>query len=267
MREVEINSGIKKFFRKTKLVIHDDIDQLPIDRFNKINKYWMLNDNIGSTFQDIDNNHIAKLILVADNKEKVIKEIENLRILIYNVIKEVNPTHMAFACMIHSIDGVLNDDLSEEGIRKTLKKLNDAGVTEYLLKKKMKEVRMIIYSDLELLFPALFNNVLSIAFWTKMKERSIKVCQAIIEGRDIDEDMKAADRYFATLISPKRFSGNDNEELKYDKYFEKNCIMLANMVNQPVKHLSTKEYFSLITYFNEKVRENGRRTHPQGRHN
>jgi ABC-type polysaccharide transport system permease subunit len=44
-------------------------------------------------------------------------------------------------------------------------------------------------------------------------------------------------------------------------------IMLANMVNQPVKHLSTKEYFSLITYFNEKVRENGRRTHPQGRHN
>jgi len=266
MREIEVNSGLKKLFKRTKIVLHDDIDQLLIDRFNKINKYWMLNDNIGSSFQDIDNNHIAKLLLVADNKDKVIKEVENLRILIYNVINEVNPNHMAFACLVASIDDEANDDLSEVGIRKTLKKLNDAGVTEYLLKKKMREVREIIYNDLEVYFPALFNNVLSTAFWTKMKERSIKICQAIIDGKDIEDEMSAADRYFATLISPKRFTGTDNEELRYDKFFEKNCIMLAGLINQPVKQLTTKEYFSLITFYNDKQKD-GRRTHPQGRYN
>ena len=266
MHEIEIRGGIKRFFKKTKVVIHDDIDQLPIERFNKINKYWMLHDNIGSSFQDIDTTHISKIILVADNKDKVLKEIENLRILIYNIIHEVNPNHMAFACMVASIDDEPNDDLSEAGCRKTLKKLNDAGVTNYLLKKKMKEAREKIYGDLELFFPALFNNVLSTAFWTKMKERSIKVCNAIIEGREIDDEMSAADRYFSTLISPKRFSGSDNEELRYDKYFEKNCIMLSSLANQPVKSLTTKEYFSLITYYNDKVKD-GRRTHPQGRHN
>jgi hypothetical protein len=266
MREIFINSGIKKLFKRTKIVLHDDIDQLLIDRFNKINKYWMLNDNIGSTFQDIDNTHIAKLLLVADNKDKVVKEVENLRILVYNIINEVNPNHMAFACLVASIDDEVNDDLSEVGIRKTLKRLSDAGVTEYLLKKKMREVREVIYGDLETYFPSLFNNVLSTAFWTKMKERSIKICQAIIEGRDIEDEMSAADKYFATLISPKRFSGSDNEELKYDKFFEKNCIMLAGLINQPVKQLTTKEYFSLITFYNDKVKD-GRRTHPQGRHN
>jgi hypothetical protein len=78
--------------------------------------------------------------------------------------------------------------------------------------------------------------------------------------------MNAADRYFATLISPKNFTGSDNEELRYDKFFEKNCIMLASLVNQPVKTMTTKEYFSLITYYNDKSKD-GRRTHPQGRHN
>jgi hypothetical protein len=266
MRDIYIPGGVRTFFRKTKVTLYDDIDQLPIDRFNKINKYWMLHDNIGSSFQDIDNNHIAKLILVADNKEKVIKEIENLRILIYNIINEVNPNHMAFACLVDSINDEPNMDLSEEGCRKTLKRLDEAGLTNFLLKKKMKEVRERIYGDLEMFFPALFNNVLSVAFWTKMKERSIKVCNAIIEGREIEDEMSAADKYFSTLISPKRFSGSDNEELRYDKYFEKNCIMLSSLANQPVKSLTTKEYFSLITYYNDKVKD-GRRTHPQGRHN
>ena len=51
--------------RKTKLTVYDDIDQLPIERFNKANKYWMLHYNLGSSFTDIDQTHISRLILVA----------------------------------------------------------------------------------------------------------------------------------------------------------------------------------------------------------
>lgn len=125
MKEITLRKGLKR----TKIVLYDDIDQMPIDRFNKVNKYWMLHDNLGSSFTDIDSTHIGKLILVADNKEKVLKELENLRILIYNVINEVNPSHMAFACLVHSIDDKEVTDLSEDGIKRTLKDLNDAGLT------------------------------------------------------------------------------------------------------------------------------------------
>ena len=79
MREVVINKGLKK----TVLTMYDDIDQMPIERFNKANKYWMLHDNIGSTFQDIDSLHINRLILLAENKDKTLKELDNLRKLNY----------------------------------------------------------------------------------------------------------------------------------------------------------------------------------------
>jgi hypothetical protein len=132
MTDIVINKGLKK----NTVTVYDDIEQLSIDRFNKANKYWMLHDNLGSSFEDIDRTHINRLIMVADNKEKILKEIENLRILIYNIINEVNPSHMAFACLVHSIDGKDISDYSESGLKSTLKILDSIGMSEGLLKKK-----------------------------------------------------------------------------------------------------------------------------------
>ena len=49
----------------------------------------------------------------------------------------------------------------------------------------------------------------------------------------------------------KDFMGKRNEELKYDSDFEMNCIVLGKHSNRPVKESSTKEYFSLIKYFDK----------------
>jgi hypothetical protein len=114
-------------------------------------------------------------------------------------------------------------------------------------------------------FPDIFHNVLSTAFWMKMKEKALKMCDSIITGQNIDDEMNAADRYFASLIKPKSFSGKDNMELGYDKSFEKNCIVLSSLTNKPVKDLTTKEYFALIQHYNDNL--NGRKSNPQGRHN
>jgi len=205
------------------------------------------------------------MILVADNKEKILKEIENLRILIFNIISEVNPSHMAFACLVAEIDGEETEDLSEEGIRRTLKRLNEIGLTEREFKKKMSEIREKVYGDLEIYYPDIFHNVLSTAFWAKMKEKALKMCDSILTGIPIEDEMNAADRYFASLIKPKSFSGKENEELRYDKNFEKNCIMLSSMTNKPVKELTTKEYFALIQHYNDSL--NGRKSNPKGRYN
>jgi hypothetical protein len=117
---------------------------------------------------------------------------------------------------------------------------------------------------LEIVYPDIFHNVLSTAFWTKQKEKAIKMCEAIITGKDLFDEINAADIYFASMIKPKSFSGRDNMELKYDKNFEKNCIMLAGLTNKPVKDLTTKEYFALIQHYND---NNGRKSDPKGRHN
>ena len=135
MTELILKKGIKRTFVK----LYNDIEQMPIERFNKMNKYWMLNDNIGSSISDFDKNHYGKLQLVADDKEKVLKQLENFRILVYNIINEVNVNHLSFACLVYSINDKLVTDLTEENLNVVLKELSDLGLTEETLKKKLQK--------------------------------------------------------------------------------------------------------------------------------
>jgi len=50
----------------------------------------------------------------------------------------------------------------------------------------------------------------------------------------------------------KNFYGKESEELKYDKNFEQNCIVMAQHSNKPIKDLTVKEYFALIQHVNDK---------------
>ena len=134
MIEVSWRKGLKR----TTLKVYDDIDQLPIERFNKANKFWMLQDNIGSSITDFDTNHFNKIMkLLPGDQDKTKAALQNLRILIYNTQNEINVEHLSFAVLIHSIDGEENSDLSEDALNVLLKKLSDRGLTQELLKKKL----------------------------------------------------------------------------------------------------------------------------------
>jgi len=50
----------------------------------------------------------------------------------------------------------------------------------------------------------------------------------------------------------KNFYGNNSDELKYDNDFEQNCIVLAPYMNEPIKSLSTKQYFNLLKFVRDK---------------
>jgi len=110
MRELKVG--------KHTLILQDDIEQMSIAQFNKVNKYWMLSDSLGSDFADIDKLHLARLLLVAGDKDKTIKEVNNLRILVHNIIEEISPEQLAFIALIHSIDGKILDDYSEDNLKR-----------------------------------------------------------------------------------------------------------------------------------------------------
>ena len=132
-----IELTLRKGIRNTRVKLYNSIDDLPVERFMKANKYWMLHDSIGSDISDFDKNHYAKFILIAGDKAKTLKELENFRILVYNIMNEINVEHLSFAILVHSINGVEIHDLSEESLRSVLKRLSDAGLTQAMLKKKL----------------------------------------------------------------------------------------------------------------------------------
>ena len=119
-------------------MMYDDIDQMPITRFMLANKYWMLHDSIGSSIVDFDKNHYSKFALIAGDKEKTLKELANFRILVYNIMNELNVQHLSFACLVHSVNGVEIKDLSEISLKRLLEDLSHLGLTQDILKKKLK---------------------------------------------------------------------------------------------------------------------------------
>lgn len=127
--------------KKHKILLWETIDELPIERFMAYNKYLMISGALGSTFEDIDANHLHQLVTVIDDKVKVIQQVTNLRELIYNIINEVNYDHHAFACLVYSIDGEVMSDITDNGLKRTLKRLSDIGISNADVKKKTKKSR------------------------------------------------------------------------------------------------------------------------------
>ena len=89
-----------------------------------------------------------------------------------------------------------------------------------------------------------------------MKARTLKILQSIIDPAvDPEPEIQASDKFFGSLINPKKYTGNDTAELKMEMSFEKICIVLGQFSNKPVKESTTKEYFSLIQHYNKESKK------------
>ena len=153
----------EQFGRHT-VTLFESIDELPIDRFTSWNKYMMIDNSIGSTFEDIDNIHLRQLASVIDDKQKALQQIANLRELVYSIINGVNYQHHAFCCLVHSIDGVEMSDYTDTGIKETLKRLDKIGLTNNDIKKKIHPVKkycMRILNQFSLSISTVVRNIIT----------------------------------------------------------------------------------------------------------
>ena len=127
MNEITIRKGLKKHI----INLYDSIENLPIILFSKVQKYQLIEQGIGSTIADFDKHfEMAIEFLKHDKKDKVIKELSNIRHLFWHSLNEVNPSHMAFCCFIKSINGEEITDYSENSLIKIKEKLSDIGLTQ-----------------------------------------------------------------------------------------------------------------------------------------
>ena len=122
--------------------VYDSIDEMPIINFQKYNKYLLIDSGIGSDVDDIDA-HIARIakFIKSNNAKKALQELQNMRQSMYMVNSEISPKYLAFAALIHSIDGEEVNDLSDDGLKNVLAKLKEikhSKIIDFLvwLKKK-----------------------------------------------------------------------------------------------------------------------------------
>lgn len=98
MRDIE--------FKGHTITIWDSAEQLPIRRYQKLNKFLMRSSDIGENFHDVDRRITGIMEYFGkDMKTKGLQEFENLRQLFWNIFEGITDNGKAFAILVHSIDG------------------------------------------------------------------------------------------------------------------------------------------------------------------
>jgi hypothetical protein len=104
--------------KEYRVVFYSDVTNLPIKRYQLIQKYSLIDAGIGSTVSDVLRHYtkLDKFIEVKDY-EALFTERENLHMNLLNILSEDNTTLYLFASLIESIDGekvTVNDDTIDE---------------------------------------------------------------------------------------------------------------------------------------------------------
>lgn len=225
--------------------VYDSIDEMPIINFQKYNKYLLIDSGIGSDADDIDA-HIIKIakFIKANNNKEALQELQNMRQNMYMVNSEISPKYLAFAALIHSIDGKEVNDLSDDGLKKLLQDLKDikhSKVINFLLWLKKK-----VTNELETYFPGDFVNPKEKEAYDRLKNRTLLVLDSIINNTDNTKQIESIDAMMLNMHAPKVFIGSESVEVKYDKQFESTCLLIAQKTNMDAKKMTVLQFYNAI---------------------
>lgn len=109
-----------------KVELYNSIEDMPILRFQKYNKFIIVDSLVGSDLSDVAS-ALSKAISFID-----IEKLDEAKLQLQNIIscislisQEMSPKYLAFAALVKSIDGLPNYDLSDAGLTNVLLKLNE----------------------------------------------------------------------------------------------------------------------------------------------
>ena len=122
---VSVNIG------KHVIEVYDAIEELPIVRFHKYQKLLLVEAGIGGDIAAFDQRiEKTRRFLLEGKTEAAAQELENMRQGVYLIQNGISPRNRAFAMLVAKIDGEAREDLSDEGISRTLEMLQDATQKE-----------------------------------------------------------------------------------------------------------------------------------------
>ena len=139
--------------------MYDSIEEMSIVRYNSFNRYSIIDSGLGNTFADVDQKISETIgLLNSDQKEKAVQSLLNMRNTYYFMFENIDPKCSSFICMIKSIDGKPNDDISENGILKTREILMRTKITRAMMITLLGELKKKLIVSLKSIFQNLLTN-------------------------------------------------------------------------------------------------------------
>lgn len=237
---------------KHTLKLYEDIDEMPIVNFQKYNKYLLIDAGLGSDIDDVDSHivAIARYIKASETK-KAIQELQNMRQTLHLINSELSPKYLAFAALIHSVDGKEVTDLSDEGLKSLLQELKEikhSTIINFLVNLKKK-----VTTALELYFPEEFVSPKEKETYDTLKRRTLFVLESLVNNVDTSAQVEEIDKVLLKTGSPKSFSGGESVEIKYDKQFEGLCLLIAQKANLDARKMTVLQFYNAVESIKKQV--------------
>lgn len=227
------------------LELYDSIEEMPIINFQKYNKFVLVDSGLGSDIDSVDQKLINLARLIKSDKAKAQQELQNLRQTMHLIVSGVSPKHLAFAALIHSIDGVRVTDLSDSNLKEILTKLKSirqgwiAKFLEYLKKK--------LDTELNTYFPNSFgDNAKEKSTYDKIRQRTLLILESIIGSVDNSRAIAEINNALFQQYKPKSFIGPNSVEVLYDKQFELSCIYISQTAHMQAKQMTVLEFYTTL---------------------
>lgn len=231
--------------KNKKIKLYDGIDEMPIVNFQKYNKCILIDSGLGSDVDSIDRHivNIAKFINKGD-KKNAMQELQNMRQNMHMIVSGVSPENLAFAALIHSIDGKEQKDLSDSHLQELIDELKE--IPRGSFSSLLSELKKKLSTELELYFPSEFDSAKEKEAYAKLKSRTLFQLQEIIEDKNYAEQIAELDAIIFSLYRPKNFVGKESEEIKYDKQFESACMIISQKTGMNAKQMTVLEFYNTL---------------------
>jgi hypothetical protein len=133
---------LRKKINKIDVEFYNSIEEMPHVRYMKFNKELIRANEVGTgTIDLIKRVNRAIGYLKADQHENAQKEMLNLKLNINYIEHEIDPKSFALACVVKSIDGELCDDITTDGLKLVIDKLQKAGITKKDVDKNVDDIK------------------------------------------------------------------------------------------------------------------------------
>lgn len=236
---------------------YNAIDELPIARFHKYQKYLLIDAGIGGDIQAFDSRTEKIRRYVSQGQtDNAMKELGNLRQSIYLILSSINPKHKAFATLVTEIDGQKFETINDEDIDKIGELLSDVTMNDLAV--PFEAAKKKIDTELMLYFPSLFNDSEIKEYFDLLKRRTLEILNNICKGIKNPDKTKIVDKLNTQLITytnPKVFDGSDGVEIQFDRQYENLCLALSEQLHVNPKKYTVLEFYNAFDLIQERARK------------
>lgn len=231
-------------YKRLELELYDSIDNTPYRRFQEYNLMCLIDANIGSDLNSVDNHYltIQKLLPFPD---KAALELNNFRQNLHFILSNTSPELRSFACLVAKINGV---DVSMKPTEWIESKINHlpVGVIKSLLESFKKKIEV----EIEMFFPGRIDIVQRGEAFQTLKKRTLLILDEIL-GTDRTKELKALESEVYEKYRPINFQGPDGVEIQSVKAYEEMCLLMEKYVKNP-REMTILVFYQALEMINKK---------------